>query len=48
MNVAAYTYNNKLWAIIYIIVDIWSYCAFYACLAYIVWGFVTWYRLRDE
>jgi CDP-diacylglycerol--serine O-phosphatidyltransferase len=48
MNVAAYTYNNELWAVIYIIVDIWSYCAFYACLAYIVWGFVTWYRLRDE
>jgi len=35
-----------LWVIVFIIAHIWSISAFYGCIAYIIWGFVTWYKMR--
>ncbi len=41
-------YLPYLWPIIYVIAHGWSIAAFWACIGYIVWGFITWYKLRGE
>jgi len=37
----------EYWIIVFIVAHIWSIFAFYACVAYIIWGFITWYKMRS-
>ncbi|MHA1310227.1 MAG: CDP-alcohol phosphatidyltransferase family protein [Candidatus Helarchaeota archaeon] len=38
----------NLWTIGFVIAHAWSVVAFWCCIGYIIWGVITWYKLKGD